>query len=245
MPIFPRLDVEPIVQTDDKTRLSGLNSFLTPDMTAVTLVRIKPEASESFIEVAAADPTDYTKWFLDWVYASNGTKVATIEITTDGSPVTKDATIEVVNAVDENLFSNDGDFNGEDSEVMGYLKPGKSSYINFHRQAQKQILEDLYKKRIMATAADSTPEKIIAADFVDVNEVKQWSKYLALSLIYNDISNATDDVFAVKSVKNENKMKFWKEETLNNISFDKDGDGTVETSEKQANYRSGDLTRFG
>jgi hypothetical protein len=246
MPIFPILEVETIVQTDDKTRISGLKSFKTDEIEAISLVRIQPETAGDWIEVATADPTDYTKWYLDWVYDSDGDKVVSLEITADGvDAVVKTSTISVIDAADENLFSTDADFNGEDSEVLAYVKPGRSSFLNFHRQAQKQILEDLYKKRIMAKAADSTPTKIEAEDFVDVNEVKQWSKYLALSLIYNDISNATDDVFAVKSAKNENKVKFWKEQSLNNLSFDADGDGTIESEEKHNNYRSGDLTRQG
>lgn len=246
MPIFPILEVESIVQVGDKTRLNGTKSFKTDEVSAISMVRIKPSAADSFIEVSSDDPTDYTKWYLDWVYDSDEDKTITIEFTDSElvpNVVTKDVTLTTVLSVDENLFSNDADFNGQESDVLNYVKAGKSSFLNFHRQAQKLILEELWKIRITAKNANNNVEKIEAVDFIDVNEIKQWSKNLTLQLIYEDLSNAVDDIFDLKSSKYAKQAKSWRELSLNNLSFDRDGDAEIETNETAINYRSGDLVR--
>lgn len=64
MPMIPILKFEEVIQTGDKTRLSAVDSFKTPDVAAITAVTIAPGV-QSAISVFN---TDQSKWFLDWVW---------------------------------------------------------------------------------------------------------------------------------------------------------------------------------
>ena len=85
MAIFGVLDFDPVVQVNDKIRLKAIRSFVSKDEAAITLVEIEPVAGNGFIDVTDADPNEL---FLDWSYATDGTAVVSLRITTDGAPVT-------------------------------------------------------------------------------------------------------------------------------------------------------------
>jgi hypothetical protein len=40
-----------------------------------------------------------------------------------------------------------------------------------------------------------------AADLIDIQDFKEWSKYLTLQIIFESLSNAVDDVFSRKAEK--------------------------------------------
>ena len=60
MAIFPHIELEDIVQVNDRTRLSAIKSFVSKDEAAVTLVEIEPESGSGFIDVTGAKQAD---WF--------------------------------------------------------------------------------------------------------------------------------------------------------------------------------------
>ena len=186
--IFPIIQVEYKVQVDDMTRIDATRTFITPDEAAITLVEIQPEAGEGFIDV-----TD--EKYLDWSYDSEGTKVATVRVTTDGSPVTKAVNIVVVTTANDALFSNDSDIVTHEPEIYRFLRPGRASFLDFHRKAQERIIDSLRQRNIKN--ADGTA--IAAANINNVEDVKQWSKYLTLSMIFESVQNAVEDLFAVKA----------------------------------------------
>jgi hypothetical protein len=192
--IFPNLEIEDVLQVNDKTRLNGTKSFISKDNVAVTLVRIKPEASGSFIDVTGAAPINSNNWFLDWQYATAGAKVVEIEITA-GSVVTLTGTITVVSVVDDYLFSSDKDLVGYENAIMKWTPVGRNSWLNIHRKAQTLILDWLDSIRVWKQ--DGT--RIAKADFLVTNDVRQLSAYWALQLIFEDLSNKPDDVFKFKA----------------------------------------------
>lgn len=237
MPIFPILELEPKVQTNDKTRLDATKSFKTADVTNVSLVRIKPDNSETFFTVASTDPTDNTKWFLDWIYSLDGVKTVTVEITDSATPTpnvtTKTMDLEVFDAADERLFSLDADLVADEPDVLKYVKAGRSSYIDLHRSAQDSILEELYKNKILAH--DGT--KITIDEVLDTKEVNKWSKYMVLKLIYDGIWNSTDDVYFSKARHYEKLENQWREMSFNKLKLDYNKDGVDDPKETQ-DYRS-------
>ena len=85
MAVFPFIESEDILQTNDKTRINLSKSFVSKDESQITNVEVKPSLSESFISVYNQDENE---WFLDWSYIGDTTRVETItaRITTDGLP---------------------------------------------------------------------------------------------------------------------------------------------------------------
>lgn len=233
MAIFGNLILEETVQVDDKTRLDATTSFISKGEAAITLVRIEPEAAAGYITVTGTSSKDY---YLDWQYATDGTKTVSVEITTDGAPVVFTGTIEVLTAVDDKLFSDDQDLLSIEPDILKYVRPGRNSWLDFHRKAQYLILDHLNDLAFVDTNGD----RLTKAAIVDVDEVKKWSKYTTLALIYEDISNAVDDVFAQKRVFYESKASSARNKS--GLRFDQDGDGIISAGEG-ARIHSTDLVR--
>lgn len=242
MPIFPKLELEEKVQVGDKTRLDGSKSFKTDEVTAVSLVRIKPESGGVFISVAVSDVTNPKKWYLDWQYSTTGAKTVTIEITDSATPTpnvtTSTDTLDVVSVSSENLFSKDTDLVSEEPDILKYVRAGRASFIDIHRVAQENILNEIYKNRIL----NKNGEKLTASEVLDVNEVKLWSKYMVLKMIFEGLSNAVEDVFSNKAQKYLRKENEWREMSFNLLKIDYNLDGEL-TNEERLDFRSSVLIK--
>lgn len=236
--IFPVLKIESKVQIGEKTRINGTKSYTSPNEAAVSLVRIKPTASESFITVSALDATDYTAWLLDWQYDTAGIQTISLEITTNGAPVVVTKTIEVVTEAAEKLFSSDADIEYLEPGLIEFVKYGKNSFNDVHRQAQSAIMDEIYRNRIFA--ADGS--KLTVAEVVDVAELKFWSIYMVLNKIFQGLSNKIDDVFAAKSKYYASKEHEALQMAMNQMRLDYDKSGTIEETEQQ-DFRSVELVR--
>lgn len=240
MAVFPILELEAKVQTNEKTRLSGIKSYLTQNEAAVVLVRIKPSANDSFITVSATDPTDASAWYLDWQYASAGTQTVTIEMSNGVGPtittVSKD--IEVVLPADEKLFSSDYDLAAEEPDILSYIKPGRANYNDIHRVCQYKIMDEIYRSRIF----NSDGNKLTIAEVLDVEELRPWSKYMALKLIFMGMSNSVDDVFQKRSELYASYEQKAYNEAMNQMRLDYNKDGINDKAD-QKDWRSVDLIR--
>lgn len=237
MAVFPILELEAKVQTGEKTRLNGTKSFLTQDEAAVTLVRIRPSASDSFITVSAVDATDSSYWFLDWQYSTTGTKTIDLEITA-GAVTTYSATIVVTDSSTERLFSSDQDIMSEEPDILRFVRDGKSSFNDLHRTAQTKVMDEIYRAKIF----DVNGAKLTVADVIEIDELKPWSKYMVLKMIFESVSNAVDDVFALKSAKYAKAELEARNMAFNQMRLDYNKDENLEVDEHQ-NFRSGDLVR--
>lgn len=124
------------------------------------------------------------------------------------------------------LFSNDKDLVEEYPSIMTQLPSGNTSFVNFHASARKDIVQSLRKKY----SADS--KLLTQFDLLNNEEVKQSSKYLALSKIFDWLSDAVGDNWSVKSALYFNKHADY----LNNITLtiDSNDNGKTETIEQNA-----------
>jgi len=219
MAVFPILEVEPIVQTGDKTRLNGLKSFIAPVDGDFDLIRIKPTAASNFITATAG--------FIDWVYSASGVQTVTLYVQTNcpyaSAEVEKDIT--VYSEAQDNLFSTDQDLRLHEPEILKWVVDGRSSFLDMHRRAQTLILKWLDKEGYV----DVNGNPFTKAAVVDVEEVKSWSTFLVLKLIFEGLSNAVDDVFAVKAKYYNGKMQEYRKKAL--LRIDVDGDGEAENYE--------------
>ena len=106
-----------------------------------------------------------------------------------------------------------------------------------HRKAQYLILERFNDLGVRTNDGDRVSKSIV----LDIEEVKKWSQYLTLELIFTDISNAVDDVFA-------RKRAFYGAEAVKSqdVSFKKfldlNEDGILDNTDV-VNMRTGDLVR--
>ncbi len=222
MAIFPFIEVGDIEQVNDKIRISGIKSFVSKDEADVTEIEIEPEASAGFISVFNSNSKN---WFLDWEYATDGTKVISIRVTTDGAPITKTESIELLTEDDDKLFSVDDDLQVHETDILGFVPVGRNTFKYAHREAQTQIIEDIYRIGI----TDIFGDKLTKAAFIDVDEVKEWSRFLTLQMIYSDISNAVGDIFAFK----RDQYKGWALESRHKaiMKLDLNGDATLDSTE--------------
>jgi hypothetical protein len=225
--IFIQCKLEDLIQVGDKTRLDASDSFKSPDEAAIALIEIEPEASAGFIDVTS------TK-YLDWQYESDGEKVVTVRVTTDGLPQDKTFIITSISEADDRLFSNDKDISKLEVDVFRFLRPGRASFLDMHRESQTIIIDDLNQRGI----TDREGNRLTKDDLFDVKEVREWSKYQTLSLIYKSVQSEVDDVYASKALMYEEMAKT--QQTRAYIRLDFNQDGTVDN---KLNLITGDLTR--
>ena len=220
MAIFGNIELESVVQTNDKTRINCSKSFVSKDNAAITLVRIKPEASGSFITVSGS-PVLAKDFILDWEYTSSGSKTVTLEITA-GAVQTFTKTITVLTSTDDCLYSADSDLTAIEPDILKWIPSGRNSFLNIHRAAQGLILDWLDSIRVWRN--DGT--KLTKADLKLTDDLKQLSIYTTLELIFMGISNKVDDVFLAKA--REYRAKALDVKNRGRIQADFNGNGTLE-----------------
>ncbi len=193
--IFPRIAVESIVQVADKTRLDATGSFVSKDNADITMVEIKPIASGTFIDVTGTSSDD---WYLDWEYAVGETVTVEVRVTDSlAATSTKTETITILTVVEDYLFSNDSQLVDHEDDILDYVRNGRDSFLDKHRLAQTRVLAYLDEKRIWKF----NNERLTKVDIVDIVEVREWSKFETLVIIFEALSNAIDDVFSAKAEK--------------------------------------------
>lgn len=217
--IFPNLELEPIVQVNDRTRLNALKSFVTPDEDSITNIEIDPDGTEGLISVGTTDS------FLDWEYSASGTYTVTCRVTTSSASAEFTDTVSVVTEASDKLFSTDDDLKLHEPDILKWTEEGRNTFKNMHRRAQKLILEYLRREGFR----DNLGEPLTKDAVVDIEDVKQWSTFIVLRLIMDGLSNAEDDVFYAKSKYYKGKEVEWRKTAL--LQIDVDGDGVVDDDE--------------
>lgn len=220
--IFPNLELESVVQVKDRTRLNGTKTFVSKDEEAITVVEIEPETGNGYIDVTGTTSKD---WYLDWEYATDGSKTVSVRVTTDGAPTVKTYEIEVIDVDDDKLFSNDQDLKTHETDILKWIQPGRNTYLDVHRRAQTLIFSYLDEKGI----TDQDGNKLTKAAVIDISEVKEWSTFLTLKLIFEGISNSTDDVFRFKAI--EYAKKEYEARNRAVFRFDLNGDELLTSSD--------------
>jgi len=219
--LFPFLELESLVQVNDRTRLDARKSFATPDEKAIKRVEIRPTATAQYIDTGKL-------WYLDWQYASvgDGTEDATVRITTEsGSTATITKTMNLVTEADDNLFSSDADLVSHEPDILKWVREGRNTYKDVHRRCQTLILDWLDQQGYI----DIYGAKFTKAAVVDVSEVREWATFMALELIFRGINNRDEDVFFQKAEYYEGRMKDVRTRAV--LRLDVDGSGEVSTDE--------------
>jgi hypothetical protein len=208
--LFIQSNLERVVQVGDKTRLDFTKTF-TPDGHPINDLTVEPEPGEVF-------DIKQNK-YIDYVFETAGTKSIEVIGVCQHETTVKTVTIDVVTEADDKLFSTDKDIISHEVDIYRFLRPGRSTFLDFHRIAQRMILDDLDQRGL----TDNQGNKLTKADILDVQEVAEWSRYLTLYLIFVSVQSEVDDVYATKA-------QGYKEMAARNASraflrLDLDGDG--------------------
>lgn len=205
MSYFIQIRTQSVVQESDRIRFDVSGSFGTRSEGQVTKVEIRPEAGEDFFDVF---DQDQSRWFLDWVYAITEAgdieagfvdKVVSVRITTEDEMEQEtvyemDKTIRCVTEAADALFSSDSDLIAKEHDILSWLPAGFSSWNHVHRQAQKNILDWLDEIRLVKEDGSRwKPSELARRD-----QVRRFSVYIALRMIFGSISNQVGDVFDQK-----------------------------------------------
>lgn len=219
--IFPSLEIESVLQVNDRTRLSAVKTYASKDGPAIAKVEIEPEAGAGFVNVTGASFKD---WYTDWEYATAGAKVLTLRINDPTLPVTKTFGLTVLTAAADNLFASDSDLTQEEPDVLRYVKAGRNSYKDVHREAQSQIIDLLNRKGYRTTDGSA----ISKVNVVDLLQVREMAKYLALAIIFEGQSNQVGDVYEIKSLNYRSKYETATQRQI--IGLDLSGDNVADTA---------------
>lgn len=223
-----------MVQVKDTIRLDATKSFSAKGQAAISLVEIQPEADADFINVTGTKSKD---WFLDWQYeGASRTVEVSVRITTDGVPVASVFQLNVLSEAEDKLFSSDSDLLVFETDILKFLPDGKTSFKYMHRRAQRLIVEDFNSNGVQTYDRQSLTKE----NFVELDEVSDWSVALTLHLIFNDNSNVVGDIYSLKAqeyysgaLRHRNRAFY---------RLDLNGDGVAESGEN-APYQTKGLVR--
>ena len=215
--IFGKLKVEKIIQVDDKTRIDCTRSFVVDETSAITLMRVKPSVTDSFIDITANK-------YLDWSYSLAGINAIELEITTDGAPQVFAAKLTSISVADDYLFSSDADITPHEDDILNYVIAGRDSFLDKHRVAQERVMTYLNDQRIW----DESGSKLSPSAIVNIDEVRDWSKFQTLAIIFEGISNQVGDIFSVKAEKYKGLMERSRASAA--LRLDRSGDGNEDSN---------------
>ena len=225
--IFIQVKNEGTIQVGDKTRIDCEATFLSPDEAAITAFTITPESGGDAIDVLSNKR-------LDWAYLTEGEKTITVSVTTDGVATTKEITVNVLTEAEDRLFSSDQDLTSHEADIYRLLRPGRASFLDFHRLSQKIIMDDLDQRGL----TDLQGNRLTKDDLFDIEEVREWSKYQTLANIFKSVQSEIDDVYAEKSKMFQDMAD--RQKTRATIRLDVDQDGV---EDQRPNLVSGIMVR--
>lgn len=136
------------------------------------------------------------------------------------------------------LFSDDQDLTIEIPEITDSAHlAGKTSHFNAHLSSRNDIIQALRNQGNKTLNWSSGEDKDLTFwDVLEVEQLKQASVYLALSKIFFNFSDETDDKFSEKS--NHFYNKYEKAFNLAFLSVDKDDDGLKDEEEEAPEVNS-------
>jgi hypothetical protein len=237
MNCYPIIESDDVVQVGDKIRIDVSKTFVArPDgISAIKKIEIKPTTDAAYLVIhdTSATVTTFAQkdWYLDWVYADKLIATVVTDVhhilvrvtLTDDSVFTSTKNITILTEVEDDLYSIDGDLFLHEWDIMKWLPDGKSSWKYMHRRAQSRILSYLDEKGFKTNDGSV----LTKTNIKDKYDLKEWSTYMTLYLIFSTVLNSRGDIFTKKAEFYENK-----ESRANNrvIRIDSDGDGVSEST---------------
>lgn len=129
------------------------------------------------------------------------------------------------------VFADDNDLRESYPDILQFLPEGQDSFISYHQEARNYIISYLRNKG--KTITQQNKYKLLDQfDLHNFDEVRQAAKYLALSNIFYNESDAVDDKWKQKGdgffAKYSNAIN------LNFLSIDENDNGNEDPSESNS-----------
>lgn len=119
----------------------------------------------------------------------------TFEVDTQGEAQDSDSTyINIYSVEGDYLYSNDQELVQFEPDIRRWIPEGRNSFLNVHRQAQREILDYLDRNGF----TDINGNKYNKFDLLDRSDVNEWSRYAALRMIFEGITVSREDVYNSK-----------------------------------------------
>ena len=217
--IFPKIVSEKIIQVGDKLKLDASKTFVN-GIDSIFNVEIRPEDTGEFLTIASDGDLK-----LEWVYTTPGLKTVSLRINNDDAAIIT-TQLSVLTEIEDKLFSNDSDIEALESDISYYYKDSRNSHLDMHREAQSYILDELYNRGLR----DSEGGAITKDNILETDQLKAWSKYYTLFLIYNDHMKSPEDALAEKAAHYK-QMALSASQDKQFLKLDTDLDGLSETVE--------------
>jgi len=162
------------------------------------------------------------------VEATDGVVSPAVRITaTDGRIISKSAQICLMTEEEDKLFSCDQDLRVHEQDILKMLPDGYCNWNHMHRRAQKLILEWFDDNGYTVKCGDKlTKENVLVK-----SELRDWSTYYTLQLIFESQSNSLDDVFRDKARHYEGLAGLSRHQYHRGIDWN--GSGEIEKGEEK------------
>ncbi len=148
------------------------------------------------------------------------------------------------------LFSDDDDLEREmphinDAEFL----LGRSSHVLIHESSRDEIVQRFANRGVSKRERDRSDndrltgntEELIPWDLLEIQEIREASKFLALHKIMFNLSDNPDDVYNQKS--DYYRERYEEKIRVARLTVDDDNDGIVDNNEKQKQVKFDRLTR--
>lgn len=225
MPMFAVLDIEGIVQENDKTRLDASKSYATGDVPEITTIEIQPEADADFFEVGEEGVLDWQYEFdptpVDGKVPDTNTRAVTVRLTYQAptvapdpapAPVVKTLTknIVVISEAADMLFATDEMLRKHEGDIMRYVYEGRATFKDVHRRAQELILAWLDRESFV----DDIGNKLTKKRLADTTQLNEWATMMALRLIFESVTKDSEDVYRAKASKYQGLEDFYRDRAV-------------------------------
>ena len=220
--LFPKADVDSLIQILDMFRIDASKSFFTGDIADLTEINIYPDFVNEPGTVFNLVTEDQECWILDWAYKTAAEYTIKIEMKT--ATLTEEViySVTAITEAEDNLISNDSMIYALESELKRYLPLGRNSWKYLHRAARNEMLDYMYRNGIYNP--DGT--EVLASQLKAESKLEDWAKYETMLLIYQEIKTSNSEAFNEKLVdyaeKRANSRKRYK------IEYDTNKDGNVD-----------------
>jgi len=150
-------------------------------------------------------------------------KTITIVVGDGSGTDTVTKTIQVLNVTGDALFSKDEDLIFHRHDILDFLPDGRNSFLHVYRRAQDLIIAFLDENGYV----DIDGEPLTLAAVTNSEEFRQWSTFLTLRIIHDELSNDPDDDFFSDARGYENQEEVHRNRAILRIDIDNDGKADI------------------
>lgn len=122
-------------------------------------------------------------------------RYASIELTDGTNTTERFFKFLIATEESDSLLSNDAMLYIDEPDLQEWVEDGRNTFKKYHRLALDEIFNWIYRNGYVNLYLD----KFKVNDLYDKEELKLWSKYLTLHIIFSSQNNATNDIFREKA----------------------------------------------